>query len=268
MIPPQGSGASLNQIIADLNPSLFIPRRANSGQILFVENFKNCATGMYNDGVGSASRDNEITFAGLPTVRLDPQGNTTSNTDPGNSPDNSGVVFKRRINHFVGLNGAGGIYGVEHWMRFTSDNNTANIFYSTSLYNRDGTNFYMSRFWIDPTVNPVSLKILTSAGTWKQIGTYGNPTPYVAQHLYNPLTLTPARYDRAGLWNYAKLVTDLTNLKYVYVQFNELVFPLSDAMFQAASSGAATMHFSVEYAQKTSTRRFVNVANVVGTSEG
>lgn len=48
------------------------------GQVMFVEDFDNGITGMFNDGCGSASIDNNITFNGRPSVRLDPQSNSST----------------------------------------------------------------------------------------------------------------------------------------------------------------------------------------------
>lgn len=48
--------------------------RLGAGELLFVEDFRHPVTSFWNDGVGGATRDNACTFAGLPTMRLDPQG--------------------------------------------------------------------------------------------------------------------------------------------------------------------------------------------------
>ena len=64
-------------------PAIVTPvRYPITGRVLFVEN----ATphlrqgGMFNDGCGSASPDYNVLFNGYPTLRLDPQGNTTSSS--------------------------------------------------------------------------------------------------------------------------------------------------------------------------------------------
>src|SRR5882762_3658583 len=72
--------------------------RLGGGRILFIEDFRSPALGMWNDGVGGVNRDCDIMFAGLPSLRLDPQGNTSGGiTNPGRTAVTTGVVVKRRI---------------------------------------------------------------------------------------------------------------------------------------------------------------------------
>lgn len=72
--PFGGTGGLVTRNIP-YGPPLPAPNRdATPGQVMFVEDFANGITGMFNDGCGTASVDNNITFNGLPTVRLDPQG--------------------------------------------------------------------------------------------------------------------------------------------------------------------------------------------------
>src|SRR6266568_5704609 len=111
--------------------------RYNSGRIVFIEDFRAPNPGVWNDGVGSSTRDCDITFGGLPSLRLDPQGNVGSGSNPGRTASTAGVVVKRRIHDGFSSN-----FGIEAWFRFTSRNLTSSTFLSMSLYNRDGTNAY------------------------------------------------------------------------------------------------------------------------------
>jgi hypothetical protein len=235
--------------------------RDSKGEILFVEDFRTPVMGMWNDGLGSASRDLEVPFAGLPSVRLDPQGNTVNNTDPGTSPLTNGVVYKRRIHDSYS-----GIFGAECWFRWTSSSNNLNIFSSLSVYNRDGANFWMSRLWLDPMGNNVDphARILKSDGTYLDVMTVTGQNG-TGSHLYDP---TSGQLDKAGGWHYAKLVTDLKNKKYIRAQFDSATVDLTGTdIYTAPSTGFAGMHFSFEYSQKTSTRRFMNIAQFIGTRE-
>jgi len=47
-----------------------------------VEDFRNPIPGVWNDGVGSATRDTQISLGGLPCLRIDTQGNTGTPTSP------------------------------------------------------------------------------------------------------------------------------------------------------------------------------------------
>src|SRR4029077_1403994 len=189
---------------------------------------------------------------------LDLSVHRTALTDPGRTANSATfVIAKRRVQALTTL----GKYGMEGWFRWTSNNWNTNTFTVFSVYNRDGINIYIGRLWVDGTVDPVSLKTLQSGGSYSQIGTY-NTTP--AQGTYNPGGYL---FDRAGSWQYVKLVVDFTAKTYGSAQFNESIFPLSNALDSTADAGARQLHFSVECAQKTSTRRFMNVASLVGTIE-
>lgn len=241
-------------------PARNAPARVTGGQILFQEDFARSPLGMFNDGCGSASIDHDVMFNGRPTVRLDPQGNISSGTTPSTSPLTTGVVFKRRIS-----DGFSGNFGVECWLRWTSANQTNNVFTTVSLYNRDGTSAWLSRLWIDTTTgsDQATLSYLNNAGTYTILGTISNQS--FTQHQWDPVN---GSWDRAGVWHYAKVITDFKNKNYVSIQFDDQVFPLpGTGVYQLASTGAKVMHFSIDYSQKTATRRFINVANVVGTEE-
>jgi len=250
--------------------------RLGSGHILFIEDFRSPAISMWNDGLGGASRDCDITFAGLPTLRLDPQGNASGGlTNPGRTAVTTGVVVKRRIH-----DGFTGKFGIEAWFRLTSLNLTSNAFLAMSLYNRDGTNAYHGRIWLDPNGNnqPMVGRILDGAASNTLSGTNGSGTAvYTAvttsvlqngggTHTYDPPT---GRLDRAGGWHYVKLVVDMAAKRYVSVQLDGQA-PVDISAYQmdtTTSAGFAGMHFSFEFAATTSTARFVNIAQVIGTAE-
>lgn len=261
------------------------PTRSSLGGLIFTENFRSPRVTMFNDGSGTASRDNSITFTnGNPSLRLDPQGVINSNGNPSTSPASSGVVVKRRIVSLIK-----GTYAWEGWTRFTSNNNTSSVYSTVSLYNRDGVNSYYSRIWIDTTTgstgasNPdgsglpyVNLLYINSSGTWTQFATFNIR---VADHQWDPIN-SPGKNDSAGFWFYWRLVTDFKNGKYVSFQLNDVVwssasFPTTagatqssqlggTSYYSAADTGARILHFSFEYSQATSTRRFIHIAQLSG----
>ncbi len=251
--------------------------RNGSGNILFVEDFRAPNLGMWNDGVGGASRDCDIMFAGLPSARLDPQGNVnTGATNPGRTAATNGVVFKRRIHDGFTSN-----FGVEAWFRFTSKNLTSSTFLSMSLYNRDGTNAYHGRVWLNPNGNntPMLAQILDGAATALVSGTNGSGAATyttvatsvlqngAGSHAFDPTT---GSLDKAGGWHYIKLVVDMANKKYVSLKLDGQ--PTTDlsaySMDTTATTGFAGMHFSFELSATTSTSpRYINVAQVIGTAE-
>lgn len=246
-----------------VNPNIG-PRTNTPARVLFIEDFRRAVMGMFNDGIGSVHRDSEINFGGLPTARLDPQGNTTANVNPGSGgPDQSGIVFKRRI-----VDNFAQVWGLEYWLRLTSSNIVANgnFMTSCSIYNRDGTNWWGARVWIDPSDagGNLSVKTLNSAGTYDQQIFYAQNT---STHTYH-LDLGTA--DTAGTWFYVKLVADMVNKKYVSVQFADklVTFATTYPLRSTPDTGPMSLHFSIECAQKSSVRRYVNVAQVVGTVEG
>jgi hypothetical protein len=247
--------------------------RSTTGRALYVEDFAAVQPGMWNDGVGSASRDCNIMFNGRPTLKLDPQGQVASGaTNPGRTAATSGVVVKRRIH-----DGFRHKFGIEFWFRMSSTNLTAGTaFFSASIYNRDGTNAWHSRVYFNPNGNnqPMLAQILDGAATAAASGTpvYTTVATSVLQngagsHTYNP---AGGGLDRAGGWHWCKLVADFTTKKYVSLQFDgETVVDLSAySMDQTATTGFAGMHHSFEFSASTSTRpRYVHLANLVGTVE-
>jgi hypothetical protein len=242
-----------------------------------VNNFRSLNSSMWNDGVGSASRDTDIWFGDAPTLRLDPQGQTASGSNPGRTAATTGVVVKQRIH-----DGFRQKYGVEAWFRMTSTNLTSNTFFSMSIYNRNGTtSAYHARVWLDPNGNnqPLVARILDGAATATASGTnpasaatYTAVTTSVLQNGAGTHTFYPAsgRVDRAGGWHYVKMVVDFAALKYVSLQLDgEAVTDLSAYNMDVTdSTGFAGMHHSFELSATTSTRpRWVNIAHMVGTVE-
>lgn len=273
--------------ISNLSPAgrgdVDLPRalsRNNSGRILFVEDFRIPGnSGMWNDGVGSAARDTDITFGGLPSLRLDPQGNSSGSANPGRTANILGVVVKRRVH-----DGFTGRFGMEAWFRFTSKNLTSNSFLAMSVYNRDGANAFHGRVWLDPNGNnfPLVGRILDGAATATANGATptapGGAATYTAvatsvlqngagSHTFDPVT---GSMDKVGGWHYVKLVVDMAAKKYVSLTLDGQ--PVTDlsaySMDNVTSPGFAGMHFSFEYFASTTTRpRYINVAQVIGTVE-
>jgi hypothetical protein len=240
---------------------------------------------MFNDGSGSAARDNTVTFTnGNPSLRLDPQGVINSLGSPSSGPATNGVIVKRRISNLIK-----GTYAWDGWVRWTAQNNTVNVYTTVSNYNRNGVNAFYSRIWLDTTTgssgasNPdgsglpyVNLQYLNSSATWTQFGTYNQR---VADHLWDPIN-NPGKLDNAGIWHYFRLVTDFTGEKYVSFQLNDIIWNSStfvtptnggatqasnlggQTFYSAADTGARVMHFSVEFSQGSSTRRFMNIAQL------
>jgi hypothetical protein len=268
LAPPATMGAAAN----------YGSRRPSSGRVMFIEDFRPPNPGVWNDGVGSASRDTDIMFSGMPSLRLDPQGQASGGiTNPARTAITSGVVVKRRIHDSFS-----GLFGLEFWFRMTSKNLTSSAFFSASIYNRDGTNAYHSRVWFDPNGNnqPMVARILDGAATAAVSGTTGTgAATYTAvvtstlqngagSHTYDPTT---GSLDKAGGWHWAKLVTDMNAKKYVSLAFDSQppVDLSAYTMDMTATTAFAGMHFSFEFAASTSTRpRYVNVAQMIGTDEG
>jgi hypothetical protein len=256
----------------------FVGSRNTSGSVVFMEDFRSPAFGFWNDGVGSSTRDCDVSFSGLPSLRLDAQGNASAGaTSPGRTAITTGVVAKRRI-----LDGFSGQFGVECWFRMSSLNLTTNTFFSLSLYNRDGTSAWHGRVWLNPNGNNVPMigQILDGAATATANGgapltgptaIYTTVSTSVLQngagtHTYDPPT---GRLDRAGGWHYVKLIMDMANKTYVSLTLDgqPTVSLTGYQMDQTTSAGYAGMHFSVEFSATTSSARFVNVAQVIGTDE-
>lgn len=252
------------------------PTRGRSGRILLVENFTGVRPGIWNDGVGILMPDCDITFGGLPSLRLDTNSQSTGPiTNPGRTAATTGVIAKRRIH-----DGYRGIIGVEGWFRFTSLNNTSNAKLSMSIYNRDGTNAHHFRVWLDPNGNnqPMKGRILDGAATGLASGTNGSGAATyfdaitsvsqngAGSHTYDPPT---GRLDLAGGWHYVKMVVDFATLKYVSLQLDAETADISGYSADiTATTGFAGMHLSWEYSGQTTTPRFVNIANMVVTAEG
>jgi hypothetical protein len=258
----------------------FVEERENAAadrRTLFVEDFRHCAPGMWNDGVGSASRDTNMTFNGMPSCRLDTQGNSGAGlTSPGRTASTSGVVFKRRIH-----DNFSGVFGVEVWFRFTSLNITSNTYPCLSVYNRDGVDAWHGRLWLDPNGNnqPLVGRVLDGAATkalnggdgrsgtltsWRDVATIEHQ--YAGgSHLYD-ISAGSGRGDKVGGWHYAALFVDLDAKRYRRAQVDNIDqtdlggFQLD----QTASAGAAMMHFSFEFMASTATRRYMHIANVRG----
>jgi hypothetical protein len=135
LAPPATMGAAAN----------YGSRRPSSGRVMFIEDFRPPNPGVWNDGVGSASRDTDIMFSGMPSLRLDPQGQASGGiTNPARTAITSGVVVKRRIHDSFS-----GLFGLEFWFRMTSKNLTSR------LQNGAGSHTY------DPTTGS-----LDKAGGW------------------------------------------------------------------------------------------------------
>jgi len=95
--------------------------------------------------------------------------------------------------------------------------------------------------------------------------------------MYDPIN-NPGKEDDAGGWHFFRSVTDFSNLVYVSFQFDDVIWgagndPSSGGastiaalngapVWQAADTGARFMHWSVEFSQKTSTRRYINIADL------
>lgn len=238
--------------------------RSDRGRVLFVEDGRAPVLGMWNDGAGIAYRDCEIMFAGLPSVRLDPQGTISSNATVPGTIDTNGVVFKRRIQ-----DNYSGRFAVEMWVRFTHASSTgAGNYFCVSHYNRDGTNSWHGRLWFDWTGDQtMALRYVVTGNTWPTLATITGQGGAAggSQHNYS---LSGNLIDKTGQWNYVKLCCDFVTKKYVYAQWNNVLYDMAGLdMHTAASTSQAVMHFSTEYASTSGTTRFVNIAQVVGSRE-
>lgn len=284
-LPPNSTGAVVDtrttagrerQIVAVGEPGRPTPNRADNGRVIYVEDFRGIQPGFWNDGVGWIMRDFDCMFNGMPTMRLDTGGQTNlSATTPQRTAITAGVVAKRRLH-----DGFRHRYGMEFWFRFTSLNLTSNALFSVSIYNRNGTQAKHGRVWLDPNGNnqPMVAKVLDGAATNTLSGTTSSGTPVwtavstsvlqngAGSHTYDPAT---GRLDRAGGWHWCKLVVDFAAATYVSVQIDgEAAVDLTGyTMDVTDTTGFAGMHHSFEFSASTSTRRFVNVANVIGTVE-
>lgn len=243
------------------------PPSRRTRSVLFVEDAKNPMCGMTNDGVGAAYRDCEVPFGDACSFRLDPQGNTTANTNPGTSVDNSGVVFKRRVQHSAFT--APGLYAFEGWIRWTSGGNQSNCQTSISMYNRDGTNEKGGRIWIDTTQGATGTVLSYLDGTSRTYTSFLTyPSVENSQHKWDLINL-PTQLDIGGGWHYFRFIVNYSTQQYVSFQFNEVTTSLAGVtMYSNASANPTMLHFSVEYGARTNFRRFINVARLVGEHIG
>lgn len=229
------------------------------GQMLFCSpNPGDVSLSGWNDGAGEAAIDYNLLFDGHPTIRLDPQANTSAGTTPGTSPLTTGVVYKVRLQFPLNR-----VYSNEFWLRWTSQNNGTNTFTVADHYNRDGTNAWLGRIWLDNTQDPIVCSYLNSGGTYTQFTTVNS---FPATHMYD---LPNGSLDEAGQWSFVRVWVDFANKKYIGCQINDTYTDLSaQPLFQLASNGARAMHFGVSYAQKTATRRFMHIAKHIGRFYG
>lgn len=232
----------------------------NPGQMLFCSpNPGDVSLSGWNDGLGEAAIDYNILGPdGYPSIRLDPQGNTSAGATPGTSPLTTGVVYKVRLQFPLNR-----VYSNEFWLRWTSQNNGTNTFTVCDHYNRDGTSAWLGRIWLDNTQDPIVCSYLNSGGTYTQFTTINS---FPATHMYD---LPGGSLDEAGQWSFVRVWVDFANKKYVGCQINDTYIDLSaQSLFQLASNGARAMHFGVSYAQKTATRRYMHIAKHIGRFYG
>lgn len=283
-LPPNSTGTVLEtralsgrdrQIVGIGEPIRPAPSRGTSGRVLYGEAFRYIRPGLWNDGVGWVMRDCDIPFNDRPTCRLDTGGQSNGGAaNPGRTAITTGVVAKRRIH-----DGYRGRFGVEAWVRFTSLNLTTNTLLSMSIYNRNGTQAHHGRVWLDPAGNNVPMhgRILDGTASNALSGTVGSGTAVYADvvtsvsqngagsHTYDPPS---GRLDLVGGWHFVKLVVDFVTLKYVSLQLDAEVVDVSTYNMDVTdTTGFAGMHHSFEFSAGTTTRRFVNVANMIGTVE-
>ncbi len=244
---------------------------------LFHENFLSPKFGMTNDGAAGSLvyRDTEIMFAGYPSIRLDTNGTSTAQSNPGTGPvDTAGIIFKERLSTNIpnlgGLSGVSGIYAWEGWVRFTSNNLATNTIPSISIYLRDGTNINVGTIWFDTTTlfafNKMQLQYLNSGGTYTVLGSQNVGWGTVSYDLGMGVP------DEEGVWNYWYLAIDFGNGVYKSFQFNDIDYTstINNAPIRAAPDTASlgNLHFSLQFASKTSTRRYINYALLSGYRVG
>jgi hypothetical protein len=201
------------------------------------------------------------------------------NPNPTGSPLTSGVVFKRRLDDQFS-----GKFGHEVWFRPTSKSaaTSATSVFSVSLYNRDGSSFWAAR-WMpqlaigmfpaggvwnnDNQLHWFVTGTSTAGFVWQPLG-FATRTGY-SQHSWDPVA---GSWDRAGGWNYCKIIANFATQQYVSIQVNETVYTsgvTGTALYQGVGdTGAKMMHFSTELAMaQSATRRFWNVGMYRGTME-
>jgi hypothetical protein len=286
-LPPNSTGSVVDtrsvlgkerQRVVVAEPLRPAPTRIGTGQILYVEDFRAIQPGLWNDGVGWADTDPDILFNGRPSLRLDTGGNSNgAPANPGRTANTSGVVMKRRVH-----DGYRHPFGVEFWWRFTSLNLTSNALFSMSIYNRNGTQAHHGRVWLDPNGNNVPMHARILDGTASAAANPGVPTTGPNAVYADVVTsvnqngagthtwdVASGRLDRAGGWHWCKMVVDFTTLKYVSLQVDgEALTDLSTYNLDITdTTGFAGMHHSFEFSASTATRRYLNVANMIGTVE-
>lgn len=235
-----------------------------------------------------------VTFSGVNVVNLPgtPAASVTTatigtavmavnnpNPNPTGSPLTSGVVFKRRLDDQFS-----GKFGHEVWFRPTSKSaaTSATSVFSVSLYNRDGSSFWAAR-WMpqlaigmfpaggvwnnDNQLHWFVTGTSTAGFVWQPLG-FATRTGY-SQHSWDPVA---GSWDRAGGWNYCKIIANFATQQYVSIQVNETVYTsgvTGTALYQGVGdTGAKMMHFSTELAMaQSATRRFWNVGMYRGTME-
>lgn len=288
-LPGNGSGTELEtrtvagrdrQMVGIAEPLRSLPARdAATGRVVYEEDFTGVTPGLWNDGLGFIGIDHDIPFNSKASCRLDTGGQSSGViSDPGRTANVSGVVAKRRIHeNFTDR------WGMAMWFKFTGLNNTSNTKLSMSMYNRTGAQAKHFRVWLDPNGNNVPMhgRILDGAASAAANG--GTPTTGLTavyadavtsalqfgagSHTYDPLS---GRLDRAGGWHFVKMVVDFATGHYVSLQVDSMKVDVSIAATMwdiTDTTGFGGMHHSIEYSGGTTTRRFVNIAHIVGTLE-
>ena len=201
-----------------------------------------------------------------------PNPNPTGNAQPG-----AGVVFKRRMNDQFS-----GKFGHELWWKPTSKSaiSSATSTFCHRLYNRNGYSGYAGSIYPQSAIGMTRavwandyLLLWYSTGTgsggsgcvWVPLGFHQGA---FSQHAWDPVQ---GSWDRAGCWNYSKIILNMSTQQWVSYQFNETLYTslAGVPLYQSVGdTGAKIMHFSVDLAMaQSSTRRFYNVAHIVGTAE-
>ncbi len=217
-------------------------------------------------------RDSDIPFAGHPTYRLDTNLVNGGSNVPGAQPNTTGIVAKMRIGATsilgptsIGSSSriGGGRYGIEFWFRASAGVWSAGVALSCSSYVRDPTNIHIGRIWFNTTNGfaPVSLQYLNSAASYVEMLQYNAG---IANFLPSGGVT-----DRAGNWNYVKLITDFLLDKYVSFQFNDYFVDLSAQSLRVEASVGTidTAHFSLELNTNNTGQRVVNIGQLVATQE-
>lgn len=243
-------------------------RNAQQGIVVAQEDFNDSQTNYHNDGIGYGYRDSDVVFGNKNTLRLELGGDGTTITGTSNSPGTAPgpttqVVCKRRISNFNP--GFSGRWQYEYWYRMTSGGIGGNMFITTSIYDRDGTNIYLFRFWFDQVGIPTTkgLKVLNSGGTYDNIDPNAN---FDIAHTYEPLV---SSFDKGGIWHYVRIVVDFPSQFAIEMQLDNKTYQLQSAGFGSArveaNTNAKALHFSHElgYNSNSAVRRYYNIAEPV-----